>query len=468
MFAPKTVAVLGASTTSVTIANTFIRRMKDFGYSGDIYPIHPKADEVEGLPAYPTIADAPKPVDYAYIAIGADRIPDVLGAANGRLKFAQVISSGFGEIEDGRKLEAELVAKARQGGCRVIGPNCLGLYSPRGGVTFPVGAPKETGNVGVVLQSGGLGTDLIKRGQWRGLRFSGLVTAGNCADLGPTDFLEFYFDDPQTKVVGLYLEDVKDGRRFFELLRSATARKPVVVLRGGRSSQGRLAAASHTGALAGDARAWEALTRQTGTVMVSTIDEFIDALLAFQQLEIRPRRPTQNVVLFGNGGGTSVLATDFFASAGLDILPLQNTALEKMQALGLPPGTGVANPIDTPVRTLQEEDGRIANKILDIVYQHGAPDAVVMHLNLAAFVGRGDVDPIENLIQAARRAQTKFPDQAHFVMVLRSDGSPELDDKKRQYRQRILDIGVPVYDELPNAAMALKAISDMERRFAET
>ena len=335
-------------------------------------------------------------------------------------------------------------------------------------MTFPVGAPKETGNVGVVLQSGGLGTDLIKRGQWRGLRFSGLVTVGNCADLGPTDFLEFYFDDPQTKVVGLYLEDVKDGRRFFELLRSAMARKPVVLLRGGRSSQGRLAAASHTGALASDARAWEALARQTGTVMVSTIDEFIDVLLAFQQLEIRPRRPTQNVVLFGNGGGTSVLATDFFASAGLDILPLQNTALEKMQALGLPPGTGVANPIDTPVRTLQEEDGRIANKILDIVYQHGAPDAVVMHLNLAAFVGRGDVDPIENLIQAARRAQTKFPDQAHFVMVLRSDGSPELDDKKRQYRQRILDIGVPVYDELPNAAMALKAISDMERRFAET
>ena len=261
---------------------------------------------------------------------------------------------------------------------------------------------------------------------------------------------------------------LRDGRRFFELLRSATARKPVVLLRGGRSSQGRLAAASHTGALAGDDRAWEALTRQSGTVMVSTIDEFIDALLAFQQLEIRPGRPTQNVVLFGNGGGTSVLATDFFASAGLDILPFQNTALEKMQALGLPPGTGVANPIDTPVRTLQEEDGRVANKILDIVYQHGVPDAVVMHLNLAAFVGRGDVDPIENLIQAARRAQTKFPDQAHFVMVLRSDGSPELDDKKRQYRQRILDIGVPVYDELPNAAMALKAISDMERRFAET
>ena len=462
LFRPETVAVLGASASSTTIANTFIRRMRDFGYAGEIYPIHPKAGEIEGLAAYPTIAQAPRPVDLAYIAIGAAHIPDVLAETEGRLKFAQVISSGFGEVEAGKSLEADLVEKARQGGCRVIGPNCLGLYSPRGGVAFSVDPPKVAGGVGVVTQSGGLGTDIIKRGQWRGLEFSGLVSAGNCADITPTDLLEFYIEDPETKVIGLYLEDVKDGSRFFELLRDAASGKPVVLLVGGRTRQGRLAAASHTGALAGDARAWAALARQTGAVMVATVDEFVGVLLAFQQLQPRRDRPTRNIVLFGNGGGTSVLATDFFAEAGLDISPFEAAALRRLEDLDLPPGTALANPIDTPVGTLLREGGMIANRILGIIYQEAAPDAVVMHLNLAAFVGRGSVDPVDNLLDAAVRVAGKFPGQAHFALVLRSDGSPEIDDQRRDCRLRALAVGIPVYDELTDAALALKAIGHVE------
>jgi acyl-CoA synthetase (NDP forming) len=466
LFSPKSIAVLGASTTSTTIANNFIRRLKDFGYPGTIYPIHPKATEVEGLRCYPSIAKAPEPIDYAYVAIGAQRIPDVLAGANGNLKFAQVISSGFGEVSEGLDLQRDLVTKAHAGGCRVLGPNCLGFYSPRGGVTFPVDAPKEIGTIGVVSQSGGLGTDIIKRGQWRGIRFSGLVTVGNSADLGPVDLLEFYFEDPQTRVVGLYLEDIKQGRRFFNLLRSDKATKPVVILRGGKSSQGRAAALSHTGALAGDERAWEALSRQTGCVLVATVDEFIDALLAFQFLDVRASKPTKCVVLFGNGGGTGVLATDFFAGLGLDVSPFDDVTRLKLEAMNLPPGTSVVNPIDAPVATLQEEEGRIANRILDTIYTSAAPEAVVMHLNLAAFVGRGDIDPIDNLIQAAVQVQDSFPGQAHFMMVLRVDGSPELDTKMRQYRESALSAGIPVYDELAPAARALKAVSWVEQCFA--
>jgi acyl-CoA synthetase (NDP forming) len=297
--------------------------------------------------------------------------------------------------------------------------------------------------------------------------FSGLVSIGNAADLGPVDLLEFYFADPQTRVIGLYIEDVKQGRRFFDLLRSDKATKPVVILRGGRSSQGRAAAASHTGALAGDERTWQALSRQTGCVPVATVDEFIDALLAFQCLHLRPSKPTRRVVLFGNGGGTSVLATDCFAELGLDVSPFDDETRLKLEAMNLPPGTSIANPIDAPVGTLQKEGGRIANRILDIVYTSATPDAVVMHLNLAAFVGRGDVDPIDNLIQAAVQVQDSFPGQAHFMMALRVDGSPELDAKRRQYRESALAAGVPVYDELAPAARALKAVSWVEQRFAE-
>ena len=466
LFSPRTIAVLGASTTSTTMANTFIRRLREFGYTGNVYPIHPKADTIEGLPCYRSMAGAPEPIDYAYVAIGARAIPQVLRETNGRVRFAQVISSGFGEVADGVKLQDELVDSARQGGCRLLGPNCLGLYSPRGGVTFPAGAPRELGTVGVITQSGGLGTDIIKRGQWRGIRFSGLVTVGNSVDVGPTDLLEFFLADSQTKVIGLYLEDVKDGRRFFDLLRSTHCRKPVVILRGGRSAQGRLAAASHTGAMAGSDRPWQALVDQTATVMVETVDQFINALLAFQYLVPRPQRPTRRIVLFGNGGGTSVLATDAFADRGLEVTPFPDAALAELTALNLPSGTSVVNPIDAPVATLQGDEGRIANRIFDIIYRYGQPDAVVMHINLAAFVGRGGGDPIDNLIHAAVRVQNDYPGRAHFCIVLRVDGSPELDDRRRRYREAALAVGIPVYDELVEAAQALNAVSWMERRWA--
>jgi acyl-CoA synthetase (NDP forming) len=466
LFEPRTVAVVGASATGTPLPNTFIQRMKAFGYDGEIFPIHPEAAEIEGLPAFPSLAATPRPVDYAYVAIGAQRIPDLLAEANGNVRFAQVISSGFREISGGTDLEHDLVSKAHAAGCRVVGPNSLGLYSPRGRVTFPADAPTEAGHVGVISQSGGLGTDIIKRGQWRGLRFSGLVSAGNSADVGPAELLEFFFQDPQTRVIGLYLEDVRDGRAFFDLLRSGQAGKPVVMIVGGRSRQGRAAAASHTGALASDQRAWQALVRQTACTMVATVDEFIDALLALQFLSLRPSRPTKQVALFGNGGGSSVLATDSFAAAGLDVSPFAEEVREPLEALGMPAGTSIANPIDAPVRSLQEQEGRVAGAILDIIYRLARPEAVVMHLNLASFVGRGGVDPVDRIIQAAVATQDAYPGQAHFVLALRVDGSPELEAAKRKYRDRALAVGIPVFDELANCAQALAAVRQLELRMA--
>lgn len=465
LFEPHTVAVLGASAKDVAIANTFIRRMKQFGYSGQIYPIHPTASEIEGLKAYPSIAETPEPVDYAYVAVGAQRIPDLLLEAKGHCRIAQVISSGFGEVEEGKELQDRLLVNARQAGIRVLGPNCLGTYSPRGQLTFPVGAPNEVGNIGVVSQSGGLSTDIIKRGQWRGLRFSGLATIGNSVDVKPHELVEYYLEDPLTKAIGLYLEDIKDGRSFFDLLHSSSAKKPVVILKGGRSNLGRLAAASHTGALAGNDQAWNALVAQVPAVLVATIDEFIDTLLALQHFELRPDRPTRSVTLFGNGGGSSVLGTDIFASAGLQVAPFGPEARSALDAMNLPPGTSVANPIDTPVRTLQEKDGWVAGEILDAVYRYAKPDAVAMHLNLSAFVGRGTIDPVNNLFAVIEDVQHKWPGAAHFALALRTDGSPELDERKRTYRERARAAGVPVFDEIPALAQALAAVGHLERRF---
>ena len=463
LFAPKTVAVVGASTKGNALPNVFIRRIREFGFTGEIYPIHPAADQIDGLPAYRTLADTPQPVDYAYIAIAAAQIAPMLEAANGRVRFAQVISSGFGEVDEGKDLQAKLAAAARAGGMRLIGPNCLGLYTPRGRVTFTEIGPKELGPVGIVSQSGGLGTDIIRRGLARGVKFSGLVTVGNCADITPTDMLEFYLADPETRVIGMYIETAKDGRRLFETLRAAGASKPVIVLKGGRTQQGLAAAASHTGSLAGDDRVWVALSKQTGCVMVDTLDQFIDTLLIFQSLKPRPEHPTRRVVLFGNGGGTSVLATDYFARLGLDVTPFERSTIDALAALKLPPGTSITNPVDCPVGTLQQEEGRVAEKILDIIYGDGKPDALVMHLNMSAFVGRTKPEVLDNLVQAALRVQSKYPGQAHFVLVLRSDGEPSLEERKREFRDKAVALGIPVYDEMANAGHALAALQAHER-----
>ena len=463
LFTPRTVAVIGASTKGNALPNVFIRRIREFGYEGAIYPIHPSAPEIDGLTAYRSLAETPEPVDYAYIAVSAAQIPDMLSAAAGHVRYAQVISSGFGEVDAGKDLQQRLADAARAGGMRLLGPNCLGLYTPRGRITFTEIGPKEVGTVGIVSQSGGLGTDIIRRGMSRGLKFSGLVTVGNCADLGPSDMLEFYLADPQTRVIGFYIETAKDGRRLFEILREAKARKPVVMLKGGRTSQGLAAAASHTGSLAGDARAWTALSRQTGCVLVDTLDQFIDTLLIFQTVTPRAGQPTQRVVLFGNGGGTSVLATDYFARLGLDVRPFEQPTIDALDALKLPPGTSITNPVDCPVSTLQQDDGRVAEKILDEIYAKGRPEALVMHLNMSAFVGRTKPEVLDNLVQAALRVQTHYPGQAHFVLVLRSDGEPKLEARKREFRDKAVALGIPVYDEMSNAGHALAALQAHER-----
>jgi acyl-CoA synthetase (NDP forming) len=462
LFAPQTVAVIGASARGGALPNTFIRRIREFGFKGDIYPIHPSATEIDGLPAYRSLAETPKPVDYAYIAVGAAQIPVMLAAAKGHLRFAQVISSGFGEVEEGRQLQAELAAAARAGGARLIGPNCLGMYSPRGHITFAETSPAEVGSVGVISQSGGLGTDIIRRGMNRGLKFSGLVTVGNCADVAPSELLEFYFADDLTRVIGLYIETAQDGRLLFELLRENGARKPVVILKGGRTQEGRMAAASHTGSLAGDDRVWVALARQTGCTLVDTLDQFIDTLLTFQTIAPHPAHPTRRVVLFGNGGGTSVLATDYFARLGIAVTPFEAATTDKLAALKLPPGTSITNPVDCPVGTLQQDDGRVAEKIIDIIYESGRPDALVMHLNLSAFVGRTKPEVLDNLVQAALRVQEHYPGQAHFLLVLRSDGEPELEARKRVFRATAVSLGVPVFDEMSNAGQALAALQSYE------
>ncbi|MEK7862957.1 MAG: acyl-CoA synthetase, partial [Chloroflexota bacterium] len=342
------------------------------------------------------------------------------------------------------------------------------VYSPGGGLAFIGGCSPEPGSVGVITQSGGLGVDVILRGQSRGLRYSGLVTLGNSADVSPSELVEYFLADPDTRVIGIYAEDIKDGRAFFRALRAARGAKPVVVLLGGQTSQGRHAAASHTGSLASGAELWRGLAQQTGICITRTLDEFLDVLLAFQALSPRRARPTRRCVLFGNGGGTSVLAADAFGRRSLDVSPMPQPAVDALSALDLPPGTSVVNPIDAPAYTLRQEEGRIAERILEIVVERGEPDAIVMHINLPVFIGSTDqrADFLQNIVDAALRVRARHPGRAHFALVLRSDGAEPSERRRREFRDTAVRQGIPVYDEMANAADALAGMAFFERYLA--
>jgi acetate---CoA ligase (ADP-forming) len=461
LFRPKSIAVVGASSTSVSGGNRFIRNLKAFGYEGRIIPIHPSAETVEDLPATKSLADLKGEVDYAYVAIAAPMVPKVLRSARGKVKIVQVMSSGFGEVEDGRALEKELAAAANESGIRVIGPNCLGTYSPGARLTFTAGTSPDAGAVGIVCQSGGLGVDILRRGRNRGLLFSGLVTAGNCADVSPAELLEYFLASDDTKVVGLYLESIRDGRRLFEVLRESKSRKPVVILKGGRTEQGARAALSHTGALVGNDRAWSALSAQTGAVLVDTLDEFLDALTCLQCLP-PSSRPTKQVVLFGNGGGTSVLGTDAFSRSGFELPQLLGSTVAGLEALELPAGSSIRNPIDTPAGALQQDEGRLAGRILDLICTDRHVDAIVIHINMTVVLSFKHVDMLGNLVDAALRLRTTAAALPHLALVLRSDGDPDVEERKRHYRLQTTAAGIPVFDEMPQAARALRCLRDIE------
>ena len=466
LYEPQTIGVVGASSTNMNRLNNYMRWVRNFGFKGDIYPIHPTATEIDGMPAYPSLADTPKPVDYAMVGVPSEKVPATLEAANGRCRFAHIIAAGFGEkgTSEGDQLQEALIAAAKKAGVRLLGPNCNGGFSPRSPYTYVNGMLPEIGTIGCVSQSGGLGIDLLRRGETRGLRFSGLMTIGNAADLGPTDLLEFYLADPKTKIIGMYVEGVKEGRKFFELLRRSNGDKPVVLLKGGRTALGLQAAASHTGSLAGDDRVWQALARQTGALIVSTLEEYLDVLLAFQMIPVRAKDPTTSAAIFGNGGGTSVLAVDGFANRGIRVDRFLPVTQEKLADLGLPPGCALNNPIDTPGGSIRVDDGAMGERIMEIVYANEDVQAFVMHLNIPVLMRQviPGQDLLVNLMDGADRVEKKYPGRTHFLLVLRSDGRAEMDDKKREVREWALQRGYPVFDELTNAVNALWAIGTYE------
>lgn len=461
LFAPRSIAVIGASPSRETPGTRFIKSLAEAGYDGKVIPIHPDADQIEGLATARDLGALAEPVDYAYVAVPAAAALDVLTRGARNVRIAQVMSSGFGETAAGMELQDRLVAACKAGGTRLVGPNCMGTHSPRARMTFLPGITMEMGNIGVVSQSGGLGIDILRRGSMEGLRFSGLCTVGNSADVSVSDLVEYFLSDAQTEIIGVYVEDLKEGNHFVDLLRSNSSGKPLVVLRGGKTSSGRRVAHSHTGALiAGNSRAWDDVAEQFGLIMVDSLRELLQVLLAFQVSGCAPQRPViRDVILFGNGGGTSVLGADAVERAGLVLREFPAHTRQELEDLNLPPGSSLSNPIDTPAGSITVRGGAVAEDILRAALGSGAGAAVICHINVAV-LGTPDGEAgetVETIVQAVLRAKRSSPDHV-FALVLRTDGNPKRAESVYRLRRAALEVGIAVYAEVDEACRAVAAL----------
>src|SRR3990170_1850410 len=380
LFRPRSIAVVGASANKRSQGYEFVQGLVEIGFPGPIYPVNAKLDELLGLKAYPRLEDIPGPVDFVISAVPSSAVLKVVeGARAKKTKLIHFFTARFSETgrQDAAELEEELSRRVRETSIRAIGPNCMGLYYPKEKITFDPILPYDPGNIGFLSQSGSHAFRVIGRGKDRGLRFSKVVSYGNALDLNEADFLEHFAEDPETDVIAAYIEGLRDGRRFFQALKVATARKPVVVLKGGRTAAGHAAAASHTAALASQQAVWRAAIRQAGAREVSTLNELIDMLVAFRNAG--PTRGARVAVLGGAGGGT-VEAADLCQEAGLELAPLPQDIREALREKLPHAWDWVGNPVDG---SIVGWGSFIALDIVEMMAASPAYDAVIANINLA-------------------------------------------------------------------------------------
>jgi acyl-CoA synthetase (NDP forming) len=455
LLAPKTIAVVGASTNRPGFGNRALAAYRAFGWTDGLWAVHPTATEVDGVPAVPTVADVPGGADYVLVAVPASACPGVVEAMAGSAKVAHVVSGGFAETGDA-DLQAELLAAARRSGVRVVGPNCIGVYAPGGRQTFQLNVPSEAGGIAVVSQSGGLAGDIVKAGTDKGLRFSCVVSAGNAIDVTPGELVERLAERPDTNVLGLYLEGTADGERILAGLRRLQGKVPVAALVGGLSQQGGRAVASHTGSLAGDRRLWDAVSRDTGVTVVDDLDRFLGVLGHLDHYRDHPAGGDLDTLVVGVGGGASVLATDACDAAGLDVRRLPDDLVAELRGMGYGAGTSVVNPIEIGVGPAAADD--VFHRILDPVLGAAAfPDALI-HVNVQAYYSYGTGGAAPLLAHLGTLAD-RWP-VTRLTVVLRN-----LDVAPPEERDAIVAASpVPAYRTFADAAAAVAA----SKRFARS
>jgi acetyl coenzyme A synthetase (ADP forming)-like protein len=343
LFSPGSVAVIGASNSpgkwGFNIFNRTVRTTSDI----KVYPINPNAEDVLGVKAYRSVTEVPDAIDLAVIVIPPPAVPAAMeDCVQKGVKAAVVITAGFKETgEEGAELEEEVMRIAKRGGIRFAGPNCNGHFNTA--VDFhTTGGGTRKGPLALVSQSGNFGGHILQRGAARGTGFSKYVSSGNEADLHLEDYIEYFAEDEETRIILAYVEGLRDGRRFLELAKKITKKKPIIIMKVGRTEEGRQAAQSHTGALSGSDEIYDAAFHQSGVIRVDEVDDLFDVALALLR---QPLPRGRRVGILTSGGGFGVVATDACRRFGLEVPPLVAETIETLSKY-LPPRWSHANPVD--------------------------------------------------------------------------------------------------------------------------
>lgn len=343
LFEPRSIAVIGASGDEKKIGYSVLRNIISGGYKGKIVPVNPRGGEILGIKAFKSIEDAPGEIDVASIVVPASLVFDAVKSCAARgVKYATVITSGFSEIGN-TTVEREMVAYANENGVRVLGPNMFGIYSAESSLnaTFGPGGIKP-GQVAIVTQSGALGLAMIGKTAVENIGLSAIVSIGNKADLDEADILEYLVPQTRTQIILMYMEGVKKGERLVNILKETTREKPVVVIKSGRSERGAIAAASHTGSLAGSDKVFDDLMKQCGVLRAESIEEGFNWC---KYLAHNPVPGGEETVIITNGGGIGVLAADACEKYGVKLFD-DNKRLRETFSIATPDFGSTRNPVD--------------------------------------------------------------------------------------------------------------------------
>ena len=345
MFYPQAIAIIGASSKPGKIGYALLKNIVEYGYEGRVYPINPERGEILGLKTYPRVQDVPEKVDLAIISVPAQGVPGVMeDCAKKCVRGALIITSGFSEVgEEGRKLENQVLEIARRGNVRVIGPNMMGIVNTAGKLNALFVLPKAIpGEIAFISQSGAMGNAILSLGSKLRIGFSKFVSIGNMADIDFSDLLEYLENDNDTRVIAMYIEGLRDARRFLRVAERVTRTKPVIVIKAGRSKAGARAITSHTGYLAGSDRIYDAAFRQARVFRTNSIEELFDVAKAMAyQGGLAGRR----VAIVTNSGGPGIMASDACEDQGLTVSELDQVTVNRLRE-GLPRICSTKNPVD--------------------------------------------------------------------------------------------------------------------------
>lgn len=455
LFRPKAVAIVGASGNPDKVTGRPLSNLLRHGFAGAIYPVNPKLTNIGEIKCWPSVSAIPARIDVAYVALPAAEVLDAIDACAKRgAKAAVIYSSGFAEAgPEGARRQMDLLALARKLGIRIAGPNCLGIINAKDRVMLtassaPAEWPLPAGHIGLVSQSGALCSACLSRGADRGIAFRYAVASGNEADIDLAEYLRWMLQDPEVRVLAAVIEGLKQPRSFVALCREAAERKvPVVVCRLGRSNTGRRAAASHTGSMLGDERAFRAVAERLGVVLVPDLD----ALVETAQLLSRSGRTVENagVAVVSHSGGGAILVTDLLEESGVTLAPFAPQTKESLSSL-LPDWGTAQNPLDLTTASLR--DASVFRGALSAVANDPGVGAMVVVLSNTAARSTAQ--------QAVIEATYREFDKPMAVYTV--------DGVARKHLQPLRERGVPVFDSASALAQAIRGALSRARTSAMT